>query len=100
MLVHEEGLSLGRSYSVPVAVHSVHQAVVSRGSVGILPWILGNAPDNKKVEQIKTVSGSLISLPREVLLTTKAALTAKLFMKECWIRQLGCSWPTHGVPSS
>lgn len=36
----------------------------------------------------------------KVLLKTKAALTAKLFMKECWVRQSGCSWPTHGVPGS
>lgn len=48
MLVHEEGLPLGRRYSVAVAVDPVHQAVVSRGSVGILPWVLGNAQDNKK----------------------------------------------------
>lgn len=61
MLVHEEGLPLGRRYSVAVAVDPVHQAVVSRGSVGILPWVLGKAQDNKKGEQIKAVSASLIS---------------------------------------
>lgn len=49
VFVHKEGFSVGRSYSIPVTVDSVHQPMVSCGSMWILPCILWNAHDHKKV---------------------------------------------------
>lgn len=49
VFVNREGFSVGGRYSIPVPVDSVHQAVVPRGSVGILPGILENASHNKQV---------------------------------------------------
>lgn len=51
VFVNREGFSVGRCYSVAVPVDSVHQPVVSCGSVWILPWILENAYNNKKVNR-------------------------------------------------
>lgn len=51
VFVDKEGFSVGRSYSIPVTIDSVHQPMVSCGSVWILPWILWNAYDNKKVNR-------------------------------------------------
>lgn len=51
VFVDKEGFSVGRSYSIPVTADSVHQPMVSCGSVWILPWILSIAYDNKKVNR-------------------------------------------------